>query len=526
MKILGKKLVGYARYNRKDVIDSILQSSSAQNTFAELAQKKHQSPQVSEKKAYEILMELTSACNPNALRVCYWIVKFLKKFMFKSIALYGEEKKEIYKLTSEGKVLFYLPNHKSHMDYLLLSYILFNDEVAPPHIAAGVNLAFFPVGGLFRRTGAYFIRRKIAGNFLYTKFLQHYFDWMLQEKISQEFYMEGGRSRDGKIREAQSGIFTLFLEQIIARGLQDQVYFVPTAITYDRLPEMKGMLGELKGAEKEKESAFSVLGSLSMLWTDHGQVHIQFGKPIPLQSLVQTTFSKKDFHALSKQIFTQVQKQKTTTVSSLVALVLLSTTSTIEQSEAYERVEWLMQFLKPCRQCISEELANLQKDWDQILQRFEKLGWFERQGSKIRVNATRRVEMNYYKNDLFPVLMPFFEKKNDHIAAIFEHEYPYANHSNKKRNLAENEIAFLNQVTQPMLGFYKAVLNEITERKIENLLGKDAQKNILAYMSAKKFEYPEMITTEAVKSACLFFHTHAHDLKDSAIVDSWNKILN
>jgi glycerol-3-phosphate O-acyltransferase len=403
MEILGKKLVGFASYRRERIIESILNGSEAQSVFAELDQKKHQSVTTSREKAKNILFELTSAYNPNALKLCYWIVRALQKFMFQKIVTYGDEIQKIHDLTRDGKIIFYLPNHKSHMDYLLLSYILFNHKIAPPHIAAGVNLSFFPVGGLFRRTGAYFIRRKIAGNFLYTRFLQIYFDWMLKEKISQEFYMEGGRSRDGKIREAQSGIFTLFIEQIRAQKLESQVYFVPTSITYDRLPEIKSLQNELRGAEKQKESAFSLLSSLSILWTNHHQFHVQFGKPTPLSSLLEGEFTKQKFSDLSDYIFGQVQENKTTTVSSLVALVLLSSPDSLDQVEFENRIHWLMEFLKPCQQCISTEIANMQRDLNEMIARFEKLGWFKEE-VQCYVSPSKRIEMSYYKNDFFRLL--------------------------------------------------------------------------------------------------------------------------
>jgi glycerol-3-phosphate O-acyltransferase len=393
------------------------------------------------------------------------------------------------------------------MDYLLLSYILFNHAIAPPHIAAGANLSFFPVGWLFRNTGAYFIRRKIAGNFLYTKFLQLYFDWMLREKISQEFYMEGGRSRDGKIREAQSGIFTLFIEQIQARKLESEVYLVPTAITYDRLPEMMGIVGELKGREKEKESAFSLLNSISILWTHHHNMHVQFGKPIQLSSVLEGEFTKQKFQELSHDIFTKVQQQKTATVSSLIAMILLTSKTFLDQNTLFNRMTWLMNFLKPCRQCISEELTNIQKDWDQILERFEKLGWFERRSQSLHVQSSKRIEMNYYKNDLFPVLMPFYSFADEKTQRILQHEFPYASNKGWSYRMEDGDREFLQEVSAPITSFYDDVEALIQKDSIQNIMNKEVQRTILIKLQANKdFPYPEMLTTEALRSACKYIH--------------------
>ncbi len=507
MKILGKKLVGFASYRRDRIIESILNGSEAQSVFAELEQKKQQPIAISREKAKEILYELSSAYSSKALIVCYWIVRTLQTFMFRKISTYGDEVREIHDLTRDGKIIFYLPNHKSHMDYLLLSYILFHHEIAPPHIAAGVNLSFFPVGSLFRKAGAYFIRRKIAGNFLYTRFLQIYFDWMLKEKISQEFYMEGGRSRDGKIREAQSGIFTLFIEQIRAQKMESQVYFVPTSITYDRLPEIQGLQNELRGAEKETESAFSLIKSLSILWTNHHQVHVQFGKPMALSSLLDGEFTKQKFSEVSGKIFREVQQNKTSTVSSLVALVLLSTQDFIDQLEFTNRVHWLMEFLKPCRQCISEEIANMHKDLNEILKRFESLGWFEKKGSKLHVSSDKRMEMNYYKNDLFPMLLPFYSFTDPSTLEILAHEFPYSKIVSRSFKLEEDDRSFLLKVIEPTLGFYAEVSKQIKTHDLKNIMNKEVQKTLLGHIQSNPaFPYKEMLNTEAVKSACDYFH--------------------
>jgi len=511
MKILGKKLVGFVSYRREHVINSILENKDSAQVFAELAEKKNQPIDVSREKAKEILLELSSAYSPKALVLCYWIVKALKKIMFKRIMTYGDEFKQIHDLTEQGKIMFYLPNHKSHMDYLLLSYILFNQNIAPPHIAAGVNLSFFPVGALFRRTGAYFIRRKIAGNFLYTRFLQLYFDWMLKGKISQEFYMEGGRSRDGKIREAQSGILTLFIEQIRALKLESDVYFVPTSITYDRLPEMESLQHELLGAEKKTESVFSLIQSLSILWTNHYQVHVQFGSPVALSDMVEGEFSKQKFQEISQSIFGQVQMNKTTTVSSLMAVVLLSTTKAIEQGEFSRRIDWLLEFLKPCRQCISEDVANMHKNMDEIMNRFEKLGWFEMIDGHLHVQSSKRMEMNYYKNDLFPILLSFYSFVDAETSKILLHEFPYSKIPVRAFKMDENDKAFLLEVIEPTIAFYKEVGKFISENGTKNLMNKDVQKGILKELRTNAaFPYKEMLNVEAIRTTCVYFYQKAN----------------
>jgi glycerol-3-phosphate O-acyltransferase len=91
-----------------------------------------------------------------------------------------------------------VPCHRSHFDYLILSYLFHANYLSPPHIAAGDNLSFWPLGPLFRGAGAYFIRRSFEGNELYKAVFRNYLAFLIREGYTQEFFIEGGRSRTGK----------------------------------------------------------------------------------------------------------------------------------------------------------------------------------------------------------------------------------------------------------------------------------------------------------------------------------------
>ena len=80
----------------------------------------------------------------------------------------------IRELAANGHEIVYVPCHRSHMDYLLLTYVIYHEGMVTPHIAAGINLNFWPVGKVFRRGGAFFLRRSFAGNKLYTAVFREY----------------------------------------------------------------------------------------------------------------------------------------------------------------------------------------------------------------------------------------------------------------------------------------------------------------------------------------------------------------
>ncbi len=532
---MGKKLFGLVKYKPSDAIQTILESPEANRTFAELLEKKNQSIEKSKTKAQTILSELTSSYSFNALSLSYWIVRGLQKSMFDGIVIHGNGLDAAREISKQDKILFFLPNHKSHMDYLLISYILFNHDIAPPHIAAGVNLSFWPMGPIFRKTGAYFIRRKISGNFLYTKLLEFYFSWMLRHKISQEFYMEGGRSRDGKIREVQSGVFTLFAEQAIEQKLTSQIYIIPTTITYDRVPEMQSLLEELKGSSKKKESVFSLFASLSKLITKHGNVHLHFGQPLAFDSLVQGEFTKKTFQNLSKDIFTRIQKQKALTLPEMLALILLSQDEEMSSNDVLQRMLQLIKLSKPCQNCMSDSFVNAQKNWDQVLQKYASYGWFEKKYEHLFIQKPKRIEMNYYKNDVVPFLIPFslgfFEKAlaaSDFLVVqnILQHKFPYAEHAPRTASLEMED--FLQIIHVPMFVLYREILKLAIQNSWASLASSETHMDWKRILEDKDFAYPEMITTEAIRSAAMFFHQHADEFKDNpdTIANVLEKILS
>src|SRR5205823_6192479 len=124
----------------------------------------------------------------------------------------------------------------SHFDYLILSYIFHLNYLSPPHIAAGDNLSFWPMGPLFRGAGAFFIRRTFEDNELYKMVFRKYLTFLMREGYTQEFFIEGGRTRTGKILTPRLGMLSAFVNAFV-QGVRRDLYFVPISIHYGRIPE-------------------------------------------------------------------------------------------------------------------------------------------------------------------------------------------------------------------------------------------------------------------------------------------------
>lgn len=176
-----------------------------------------------------------------------------------------------------------VPCHRSHFDYLILSYIFHLNYLSPPHIAAGINLSFWPLGPLFRGAGAYFIRRTFEGNLLYKTVFRRYLAFLIQEGYTQEFFIEGGRSRTGKILTPKLGVLTAIVEAF-CEGIRRDLYLVPVSIQYGRVVEEEAYQRELGGAEKQAESLSALMKARKVLGRRHGTAYVTFGRPISLQA--------------------------------------------------------------------------------------------------------------------------------------------------------------------------------------------------------------------------------------------------
>lgn len=183
--------------------------------------------------------------------------------------------------TAEGNEIIYVPCHRSHMDYLLLSYAIYVHGYAIPHIAAGINLNLPIVGRFLRKGGAFFIRRSFRGNALYTVVFMKYLAAIMARGHSIEYFIEGGRSRTGRLLQPKTGMLSMTVRSFL-RDPARPVVFIPVYFGYERIVEGSTYIGELSGKPKEKETILGLIRSARKLRERFGQVHVNLGEPIRL----------------------------------------------------------------------------------------------------------------------------------------------------------------------------------------------------------------------------------------------------
>ncbi len=247
-----------------------------------------------------------------------------------------------------------VPSHKSHIDYLLLSYIFYNFNLTLPHVCAGINLSFWPAGPLVRRGGGFFIRRTIVGNKLYKLVLESYLKALVTDGYSIEFFIEGTRSRTGKLLQPRMGILSMLFSAYLEKAAPD-IYFVPISINYERILEQQSYVREIQGEGKEKENVAGILKAGKKLGHKYGRVSIQFAPPISLKTFLDekgiSSENKKEnifpeIKEFAHKITYNINKVAMVTSTSLVATACLTYPKKgIPEKEISRRAHLLKKYL-------------------------------------------------------------------------------------------------------------------------------------------------------------------------------------
>lgn len=190
----------------------------------------------------------------------------------------------------EGVQVIYVPCHRSHVDYLLLSYVIHQGGLRMPNVAAGDNLNIPVMGSVLRAGGAFFMRRSFGGNRLYTAVFKEYFHTLMQRNMPLEYFIEGGRSRTGKMLAPKFGMLAMTVQSHLRakeQGDAKAVKFIPTYIGYERIIEGATYVGELAGAPKRSENLLDLIKTAIHLNKEFGEVHLNFGTPIDLDVLLE-----------------------------------------------------------------------------------------------------------------------------------------------------------------------------------------------------------------------------------------------
>jgi len=402
--------------SREKLFNSLLASPSVKKAIQDEAKAKNITPVEARKNALKLLDEIAANYSEAMIRVGERILTWLWNKLYNGIDIKYTE--QIHELTNKGHEIIYMPCHRSHMDYLLLTYAIYHQGLVPPHIAAGINLNFFPAGGIFRRSGAFFIRRSFAGNKLYSTVFKEYLSQLFIKGYSVKFYTEGGRSRTGRLLPPKTGMLAMTLQAML-RGIDRPVSIVPVYIGYEHVMEINTYLKELDGNDKKGESIFGIFKAIKNL-KNYGRGYLNFGDPISINQYlndnqpdwrdsIHATDTQKpqwlgpNVASLADQVMIKINNAAALNAVNLLAMILL-----VNDKQALSKPKLLAQldfYLKLQRDAsYSEKVTAPDETPEQLLTHALKLNKFDvisdNFGEIIAINDKEKVLFNYYRNNI------------------------------------------------------------------------------------------------------------------------------
>lgn len=360
------------------------------------------------KRAGKYFDEIAADYNSVYVDLFRFALKWLWKRIFEGIDVDQTGAANVRQWARKGPVI-YIPSHKSHIDYLILNYVLFDFHIHVPRIAAGRNLAFWPMGHVFRKCGAFFIRRTFGGAKLYSEVFTRYIKALLEDGHPIEFYIEGGRSRNGKLVLPKTGFLSILL-QAYQEGFCRDLIFVPTSIVYDRIIEGDAYLKELGGGRKEKENLRHVIRARRFLKRKYGTIYIRFNEPVSLREYIaQKNAEVKDIVPdLAFHLVDSINEVSLVTPLSLVATAILTNHRRgFYVPELLDTVGILMKFLKGHKIPVAETMKDPGKatlDTLSLLNRWKMVSFMEEvpweEEPFYFVDEDKKMELEYYKNSI------------------------------------------------------------------------------------------------------------------------------
>ncbi len=420
-----QSIVGPVLKSREEMKEDILTSDDIRRFMAGHAENRDLPALDVRKKADAQLEEIAAQYSLSAIKMASMALTWIIRLTFDGISFNKAMLNRVKTMSLRGPVIL-IPCHKSHIDYLILSYLLFHNDMSVPHIAAGKNLSFWPMGPIFRGCGAFFLRRTFKGAVLYSKIFAGYIRWLLEQGFFIEFFIEGTRSRSGKLLTPKLGLLSILLDAYQS-GAVDDLVFAPVFVGYDRVIEESSYLHEIEGGRKEQENLRQVISARKVLKKRYGKIYVEFANPISLKEFLADSdvpldeMTPEDRNALcgyiGMKMLNRIDKSTVVTAHGLVAAVILNISKKrFSFDEITDHLETCMNLLLSQEARLTDTLQIDQLHAVRnVLDNFASRKFIEREaGGKedpageifFRLNTSRRPILEYYKNNCISFFVP------------------------------------------------------------------------------------------------------------------------
>ena len=437
--------------HRRTLVEGLVRTQAVKESIRETAARDDIPPEKVRAKAYKYADEIAASMSVVTIRIMEQVLAWLWNRIYKGIAVNNIK---VAKEVAQDNAVVYVPCHRSHIDYLLLSYVLYKNGLMPPHIAAGINLNMPVIGPILRRGGAFFMRRSFRDNPLYATVFNEYMHVMFTRGYSMEYFVEGGRSRTGRMLPPRPGMLAMTVRSFL-RDHRKPIVFVPVYIGYEKVMEGRSYLGELRGKKKEKESIFGLAKTARKLTNSFGRVALNFGDPIPLADVlddVHDSWRQEAFDAefrppwltdavdeLAHRVANNINASVAVNPIGMTATVLLGTERmAMDEGQLIRLLDKYADLLRALPYADTVTLPEgTGRDWVGYC---ENMGLVARQPQKlgdiIALEGANAILMTYYRNNIQHLFaLPAL------IVSLFEN----------KSSLRRDKILFLTSVAYPYL---------------------------------------------------------------------------
>ena len=398
--------------HRRNLIRSMIASAELQQAIFDESRRLGIPIAAAEDRARRFAWEIASDLSYPVVRAGELLLAQLWRRLYDDVeVLHAEELAKI----APGKGLVYLPNHRSHLDYLLLSYLVHSKGLATPHIAAGANLNFPIIGPILRRGGAFFLRRSFKGEPLYAAVFREYLHAMLGKGFPIAYFIEGGRSRSGRTLAPKGGLLGMTVESFM-REHPRPLLLVPVHLSYEKLFEGRTFAAELEGQPKTGESWGSLLGAMRNLKRVYGNVYVNFGAPLSVDQFLDR--EAPGWHSLrggeqrdkARELTPLIGREMAERINSAVVInpinlfalaIVPSPRHALDERALAQQIGWLQTIAS--RFPYSPDAMLATDDPAVVIAHAEKLGYAKRVahplGDIITVPESEVAALNYIRNN-------------------------------------------------------------------------------------------------------------------------------
>ncbi len=407
-------VVGRDLSHRRTIARNIIKRPAVQLEIKSYAERRQISIEKAQKEAEKIIREIAADYSYGVIKLMHRIFRWFWTRVYDGVKLnFFEELQTI----STSREVIYTPCHRSHIDYLILSYSLYEKGLVPPHIAAGINLNLPVVGRILRRSGAFFIRRSF-NSILYSTIFSEYLSSLIAHGVAVEYFIEGTRSRTGRLLHPKAGMLAMTVRSYLNERSKPLI-FQPSSLNYEKLMEGGSYRKELGGGEKKKESLGGLLKARKVLKDEYGRLTVNFSEPIELNDILdkhkpnwrelklgikeKPPWFKKVVNDTGNQILTKINESAHVNPINLLAITLLSTPNrSATEDNLKTQIHLYRSLLLGAPYSQRTTITELSED--EIINTGIRLKFIEKiahpLGDVIKVRDEVAVLMTYYRNNI------------------------------------------------------------------------------------------------------------------------------